>query len=203
MVNTLDNGYLYFTFTSKMDPALLCKLFYNTGAIVSIAGIFHMPFRDTIMNYGSRLTTSPGQVLQRHGLSHILQAIASFQVPHSWFTHYYIAAVTSALFWGLQIFVRGKALEVVAAVTPTRASSMSINQVFLVWLLWTIQGVRRLYECLFIHKHSNNTMWAGLWIIGIGFYIVSGIAIWIEGIGKLESHHLLSLLTQICRCASK
>ncbi|KAM3070249.1 3-oxo-5-alpha-steroid 4-dehydrogenase [Clarireedia jacksonii] len=64
---------------------------------------------------------------------------------------------------------------------------MSINQIALAWTLMTLQGGRRLYESLTLTKPSSSKMWVGLWGIGIAYYIVIGVSIWIEGTPALNA----------------
>ena len=60
---------------------------------------------------------------------------------------------------------------------------MTEGQIFLVWMLMAIQGTRRLYESIVFTKPSQSKMWAGMWVIGMAFYVFMGISIWVEGIG--------------------
>ncbi|KAK4554862.1 hypothetical protein LTR86_008010 [Recurvomyces mirabilis] len=59
---------------------------------------------------------------------------------------------------------------------------MTYRQIILTWLLLLLQGSRRLYESLEFSRPSKSRMWIGHWMIGIGFYMATSIAIWIEGI---------------------
>ena len=61
---------------------------------------------------------------------------------------------------------------------------MTVNQVVLAWIFMAVQGLRRLYESITLTKPSEARMWVGLWALGIAFYIVMGISIFIEGIGQ-------------------
>lgn len=63
---------------------------------------------------------------------------------------------------------------------------MTLCQVQLVWLMMMGQGVRRLYESIVFAKPSTSTMWIAHYIIGISFYLVTSVAVWIEGIGKTD-----------------
>lgn len=64
---------------------------------------------------------------------------------------------------------------------------MSVSQVMVCWALMMVQGVRRLRECLVFSKPSSSRMWFVHWLLGIAFYLATGIAIWIEGTG-LDNH---------------
>jgi 3-oxo-5-alpha-steroid 4-dehydrogenase 3 len=166
-----------------MDPALLCRIFFSLGTAVDIGGTLIPSFRENIMNYGSRSTTS--RAIPKHCQSKItgfLEYVGSFQVPHAWFTHYYVVSVALSVFWALQLYTHGTAFEFLASLSELRPAVMTVNQVFLAWFFMAVQGGRRLYESLIFTKPSRSRMWAGLWIIGIGFYVFMGISVWIEGI---------------------
>lgn len=60
---------------------------------------------------------------------------------------------------------------------------MSVHQVMICWTLMAAQGARRVYECFVFSKPSSSKMWFVHWLLGIAFYLATGIAIWIEGTG--------------------
>jgi len=171
-----------------MEPAVLCVIFFSLGTAVDLGGIFFPAFRQHIMNYGSRSTSSqpePTTKSPRKTTTSISDYMASIKVPHTWFLHYYITSVASSLFWAVQILTHGLVFKLFALYSPhPTTGTMTVNQVFLVWLLMAIQGMRRLYESLTLTKPSQSKMWVGLWALGIAYYIFMGISIWIEGIGK-------------------
>lgn len=167
-----------------MDPSLLCKAFFGLGAAVSIGGTLLPSFRTHIMNYGSRSTTTtePKQVLTEGSIDRILEFICSIRVPHSWFAHYYVVSVLSSCFWGYQIYTQGSVFRFLASYSHQASTTMTANQVVLAWILMLVQGIRRLYESFTLTKPSQSKMWVGLWLIGMGYYIFIGVAVWIEGI---------------------
>jgi 3-oxo-5-alpha-steroid 4-dehydrogenase 3 / polyprenol reductase len=167
-----------------MDPALLCKLFFSLGTAVDIGGTLIPSFREQIMNYGSRSTNSKQTATDKskNRLRSLFEYVASFQVPHTWFTHYYVVSVASSIFWGVQILSQGRAVQFLASCSQGTISVMTVNQVFLAWLLMAVQGGRRLYETLTLTKPSQSKMWFGLWLLGIAYYIFIGLSVWIEGI---------------------
>lgn len=170
-----------------MDVALLCQIFFSLGTAIDVGGPMIPPFRKYIMNYGPRSTISTS--IPSKSASHqskivsVLECVGSFQVPHKWFTHYYVISVASSVFWAFQIYVHGTAFELIASFSKPRPAAMTADQVFLAWLLMAIQGTRRLYESIAFTKPSQSKMWAGMWIIGMAFYVFMGISVWIEGIG--------------------
>jgi 3-oxo-5-alpha-steroid 4-dehydrogenase 3 len=180
-----------------MDPAMLCKFFFGLGTAVDLGGTLIPSFRQHIMNYGSRAAppeTSASKTSRNQPTS-LFQYIAAYQVPHTWFTHYYVVSVASSLFWAFQIYTRGSVLELLGSYSKPASETMTFNQVFLAWLLMAIQGIRRLAESLILTKPSQSKMWFGLWLLGIAYYIFMGISVWIEGIGKSTDQSSSSRLT--------
>ena len=167
-----------------MDPAQLCVVFFGVGMAVDLGGTLIPPFRERIMNYGSRSTDPKSPILEKR-TANLLDYIASFEVPHTWFTHYYVVSTGSSLFWALQILTRGQGFKLLAAYSrPTTSASMTANQVLLAWFMMGVQGTRRLYESITLTKPSKSRMWIGLWAIGIAYYVAMGITVWIEGISE-------------------
>lgn len=122
--------------------------------------------------------------------SNIIDRIASIRVPHSFFTHFYIVSFSASLFWLHQLYTRGLALQWIAsfgstALRPTSGNSMTLGQVWLLWVLLFIQGTRRLVESYAFSKPSKSTMHVTHWLIGLAFYMVDSIAIWVEGMPTL------------------
>ncbi|KAH7360804.1 3-oxo-5-alpha-steroid 4-dehydrogenase-like protein [Rhexocercosporidium sp. MPI-PUGE-AT-0058] len=176
-----------------MDPSLLCKAFFCFGTAVDIGGTLIPSFREHIMNYGSRRSdqSSPENEQKTRSFG-LFENIASIQVPHTWFTHYYIVSVASSIFWAFQICTRGAAFEFLATFSHQK-ESMTVNQAFLAWCFMAFQGIRRLYESLTLTKPSQSKMWVGLWLIGMAYYVFMGVSVWIEGIAALNQHGLSSL----------
>jgi 3-oxo-5-alpha-steroid 4-dehydrogenase 3 len=137
---------------------------------VDLGGLLFPWFRENIMTYGSRQRGASFKSNQRSGCRHILSFIASIQVPHSWFTYYYVFSVASSAFWGFQIYMQGAVLRFLATYSSKNGSkAMSTQQAILIWFLMAVQGLRRLYESLVFTKPSQATMWIGLWIMYVLF----------------------------------
>jgi len=171
-----------------------------------------VPFlRTRLLSYGSRAvpSTSTNSKIE-HGrpdaITSIINAVASVQVPHSWFTHYYITSVASSLFWLQQLSSRGVFFQLIANASfrseftlisaEAPAESMSLTQVYFLWLLLFVQGTRRLIESYAFAKPSRSTMHVAVWLIGIFFYLADGMAIWVEGIPALSSSASGTLTSQ-------
>ena len=125
----------------------------------------------------------------------ILDLLATLQVPHSYFQHFYIVSVFSSVFWGVQFISKGRALEFICLNAPHAdpSRSMTIDQIALTWSLMSIQGVRRLLESSMLAKPSTSKMWFVHWLLGIAFYLAVGVSVLIEGAGKTSTEIKLRL----------
>lgn len=154
-------------------------------------------FQKRFVNYGPRATeikdedgrpiVDEDEESSNSPYARILDLAASFNVPHSWFIHFYITSVASSLFWAQQIATRGFALEFLAKLykgSSFKHPAMNAMQVMIVVVLMGIQGSRRLYECITLSKPSTSKMSGPAWILGILFYLVMGVTVWVEGIRK-------------------
>jgi len=125
--------------------------------------------------------------------SDLLHTIASIRVPHSFFTHFYVTSLCASLFWLHQLYNRGAAVDWVikldASPSPhATAASMTLGQIWFLWTLLVLQGSRRLVESYIYSKPSKSTMHVAHWLIGLAFYLVDSVAIWIEGAPALSAH---------------
>jgi 3-oxo-5-alpha-steroid 4-dehydrogenase 3 / polyprenol reductase len=124
-------------------------------------------------------------------ISSLLDYLATFTVPHSYFTHFYVLAVLGTLFWGVQLAVHGniyrllRDLPVPAWAEGTRRTpgGQSIHQVVLAWTCFLLHTGRRLLECLYIQKQGKSRMWITHYLLGMVFYAATAVSIWIEGTG--------------------
>ena len=134
---------------------------------------------DTTRNRGSQ-SSSNGLI------PWVLDGISTIRAPHGYFKHFYILSVLSSIFWGVQILNHGIVLTSIASMgdygNPT--TSMPIDRIILLWTFLLIQGVRRWIESAFVTKTSASEMWFVHYLLGMGFYLILGIAIWIEGAGE-------------------
>lgn len=147
--------------------------------------------RSRFLIYGPRATsTGSGPRPTARNTSGLLDYLATWQVPHSYFTQFYIVSVLSSVFWGFQLFFRGGVFKAIASRVSEehRLQSMSWTQVMICWLLLAMQGSRRLWECFHFAKPSTSKMWFVHWLLGLSFYLAAGVAIWIEGSGMDKLH---------------
>lgn len=161
----------------------------------SLLDSFHARF----IPYGARAAPAqasarqPAETSSRSVVTRALDVVASWKVPHRYFTHFYIASVVASVFWAVQVTLRGGAFEAIATrVSPEhRDRSMSITQIVMCWGLMLVQGGRRLYECFAFYKPSSSSMWFAHWLVGLAFYLLMSVSIWIEGTGMLLSDFVL------------
>lgn len=141
---------------------------------------------DRYVAYGSRTPTRKAPNLRepgQGGLSRLsLDKWIRYRVAHSYFWHFYAFSAASSLFWGAQILNQGRFMKAVGSkFAEQNTGTMSMDQVLLVWTLMAIQGCRRLYEEIYVFRPSLATMPLSVYLIGIGFYLLTGMAVWIEG----------------------
>lgn len=144
--------------------------------------------RSRFVEYGPRSRDTSVKQAARGSqsiLASLLDWAASWSVPHAAFLHFYVASVLSSLFWGITLFFWSTSLSSSALLSHDLGggASMTPEQVSLAWLLMTTQGLRRLYECIALPSSSTSRMWIGHWILGVVFYLMVNVSIWVEGIG--------------------
>lgn len=164
-------------------------------------------FRDRFLSYGSRSSSSPRDNSRtvpsstskniasskdreprrsNNAIGQVLDHLATWQVPHSYFIHFYFLSVISSILWAHQLYTRGPAFRLIAQHASTPASaSMSKAQVTISCTLMLIQGLRRLYESITFNASSSSRMWFAHWLLGLAFYAAMGIAVWLEGATSL------------------
>ncbi|KAH8673666.1 hypothetical protein BX600DRAFT_212114 [Xylariales sp. PMI_506] len=176
---------------TSLEPARLCQIFF----VLASAGVLAVAatpadLRGVLLRYGARNSSTPRDDAgagskTNDTLTSLLSWVTSMsQVPHSWFIHFYILSLCSSIFWAVQYWNYGSILYGIAQAQAHNGSlgvSMTINQVVLVWFLMTMQGTRRLYECLFIVRASASQMWIVHWLLGCAYYLGIGLSVWIEG----------------------
>jgi 3-oxo-5-alpha-steroid 4-dehydrogenase 3 / polyprenol reductase len=178
----------------RLDAITALRVCYLLAA-VAVLVVYRIPsLRERFLVYGARESqagvkagSGEGQRKDVGALESTLDYTAAVKVPHSWFKHFYMVSVVTSMVWLQELLARGTLLQRVLFVTSTERPSMSFNQLVLCWTLLAIQGSRRLYECIILNKPSMSQMWIGHYLLGIGFYLAMGIAIWIEGAPALVS----------------
>jgi 3-oxo-5-alpha-steroid 4-dehydrogenase 3 len=192
-----------------MDPVQVLRNFYLLASTLLVSFNVVPSLQQRFLKYGARAT----KVKDEHGkpiqepesnsrLSKLMDLVASFGVPHSWFTHFYIASVASSVFWAIQVARKGLVFRFLAELhldNSVNEPSMAIDQVVLVWTLMAIQGCRRLYECITLTKPTTSKMGAVAYLLGLVFYLAMGVVVWVEGIRKIDAclpHHISLLIVK-------
>ncbi|OJJ47659.1 hypothetical protein ASPZODRAFT_15109 [Penicilliopsis zonata CBS 506.65] len=183
-----------------MDAIEAVRALFVLATCTTLAVSLPAALRSRFVAYGARATStsqadSPSQPpapASKSFATRTMDSLASFKVPHGYFTHFYVVSVLSSLFWTTQVLLGGVFFRAIAErVAPAHLQpSMSFNQVILCCLLMLAQGSRRLYESFLFAKPSSSKMGFAHWLMGIAFYLGMGVAIWIEGTGNLLSKKL-------------
>lgn len=150
-------------------------------------------FRSRFLAYGSRATTGPGAPAPApaspspSAFTKLLDYLATYRVPHSWFTHFYVLSVLGSICWAEQYATDGPLLKFIAGrAAAHRTVSMSVGQAQVAWLLMLAQGLRRLYESIVLSRPSSSLMWITHWLLGLLFYGAMSVAVWVEGAPALQ-----------------
>lgn len=175
---------------ADVAPSRLCQAFYalSTAAILGI-NCLPKPASKALMDYGARRpgTDAPA------GKTTFDRLLDWTQVPHSWFLHYYVFSFLLSLTWAAQYYFRGEIMRVLV-VRQIEAGGgrrgMDMSQVVVVLGLMGLQGGRRLYESLFVMRPGKTPMGAAHWIVGLAYYGVMSVTVWIEGSGKFRPRGL-------------
>jgi 3-oxo-5-alpha-steroid 4-dehydrogenase 3 / polyprenol reductase len=189
-----------------VDVSLALKTFYLGSAAAILFAYKLPPLKDRFLAYGARsaVNETENDAASRDlksnrtatslpftygfgALNILFDFLATLQVPHSWFMSFYCILVASSILWAHQLLTRGPLYQAIANWTHHEAASMSLNQIIVCWSLMAIQGIRRLWECLVLTKRSQSKMWVFHWLVGVLFYIATGVSIWIEGVPTLDS----------------
>ena len=181
-----------------VSPAVICQVFYvlASAAVLAVAAL-PVSVRHLLTQYGARGTrvnasrseTEVGAAARTSDsdvFTNFVAWVTSSNIPHSWFTHFYVLSVCCSVFWAVEYLGHGTLMEIIARQQDSAEgprSSMSSNQVVLAWFLMALQGFKRVYECYAVMKPSSSRMLIFHWFLGIGFYFVTSIAIWVEGSG--------------------
>ncbi|KAJ5764211.1 hypothetical protein N7533_002892 [Penicillium manginii] len=184
-----------------MDAVDALRAFFLLAAATTVSVSIPSSLRSRFLVYGPLpIPTVKGGA----SISGTLDYLATWQVPHSYFTQFYIASVVSSVFWAVQLLCRGSLFEAIASRVGEehRVQTMSLSQVLVCWILLAMQGSRRLWESSSFAKPSTSKMWFVHWILGLGFYLAAGVAIWIEGSEALMNFNITLDYIKITRAPS-
>ncbi|KAI7531224.1 hypothetical protein KC331_g14236, partial [Hortaea werneckii] len=202
-----------------MDLATFIRLTYTIASILVLAVYLLPSLRSRFLAYGPRgvspssSSSSSGttsaereKAAAAHGnqnpspVTSLLDRLAEWKVPHSWFTSFYAVSIFWSLFWAVQFACKGWIFRILVdwqlhhhadqdEWQSRMVYSMTLRQVLLAWGMVFVQGCRRFWECLALPQSpSKSQMWIGHWMLGIGFYTGLSVAVWVEGAPILASH---------------
>lgn len=140
-----------------------------------------------LVDYGARKSPIQPDDGNRCRLVSLIATLTSWtQVPHSWFSAFYVVSVACSVFWLVQYLCDGVLLRLLASSQAAAGKpSATLPQVELGWLMLLLQGTRRVFEHATVFKASKSTMWVVHWLLGLFFYFFVNASIWVEGSGKL------------------
>lgn len=124
------------------------------------------------------------------GLSKLLDTVATLRVPHNLFWTFYFFSTIMSLFWLVQAyFNKGSYYRTIADWTAPRTSYMTFEQLKFTWMLFSLKNAWRFNEYMAQPASHTKTgkasrIWVGHWLLGILFYTLTNVAIWIEGVRK-------------------
>ncbi|CAN9212337.1 unnamed protein product [Alternaria alternata] len=152
-----------------LHSVALLRAFYLAASLLILVIQAVPALRSRFLAYGSRVAglserkVLPVQQQQQPALTRILDYAASLQVPHNYFTHFYITSVLCSLFWAwrLRVWEAGRQQQIV-------------------WVLMLLQGLRRMLESYAYTSTSKSRMWFAHWVLGLLFYTTINMAIWVE-----------------------
>ncbi|KAK0872271.1 hypothetical protein LTS02_001460 [Friedmanniomyces endolithicus] len=182
-----------------MDITTILRSGYLAASALVLLVALIPPFRTRFLAYGARtfpFNGSSSAKKEKAGVAKpqnkstliaILDRLADLTVPHSWFTSFYVVCVGWSLVWASQLLTQGPLFWLVAAyATADCAATMTARQVAVAWAMLLVQGSRRLYESLEFAKPSKSKMWFVHWMLGIGFYTGTGMAVYTWVLSKLS-----------------
>lgn len=181
---------------STTPPSIYCQTFFLAAA-ASVLSLQILPsdVRNTLVDYGARRPQHDNNQKQSPVLTLLSKLTSVGQVPHSYFWHFYLLSTSLSALWAWQFLTHGGILGIVAERQASLSGepSMELGRVFLAWVMMALQGGRRLYECFWVVKPGRTPMWFVHWALGLAFYAVMSVSVWVEGSGESNYHLSLSI----------
>lgn len=199
--------YTILGYLQDVTPLQWIQAFYlaAAGGIAALQGL-PSSVRSNLMDYGARKSpgtegtkkmdkTDSGKQQKEDSEDVLAKLIKATQVPHSWFWHFYAFSMLGSAFWAWQFVTQGRAMRVLIGgqnqgKAVEAADPDALGRVVVAWTMMALQGSRRLYECVAVTKPGSSPMLAVHWLMGLMFYGVMGVSIWIESSGKFIQYWL-------------
>ncbi len=190
-----------------MHPAQFCQMFFILATVAGL-GASAIPTLQQLVSYGPRTVPVSGTGATSTEINNrtptALDRLVKLQVPHTWFTHFYMVSVASSAFWAYQIAADGSIFRLLASLFAGDSRvSMTMNQILITWALMAFQGSRRLYESIRLLKPSAAQMPLAAYALGIAFYLFVGVCVWAEGIRRSSSRRSLLSIADHRSCFIK
>ncbi|KIW73893.1 hypothetical protein PV04_01974 [Phialophora macrospora] len=159
------------------------RAFYLFSSLAIVTVRLTPAFADRFLAYGARARRqTTGTHGKRESVEHghqsvgtqLLDYLATFTVPHSWFTHFYVLSLVCSLTILSTFYYHEYYHEATIKQNPNLETAALCAHLML------LQGLRRLLECVYVTQDSASRMWIGHYTIGMAFYIITNVAIWIE-----------------------
>ena len=177
------------------------RVFYLLSASIILLVRLIPDLRDRFLDYGARENHGSSKPASTTSIGRLVDYIATFKVPHSKFWHFYSLTSGSTIFWLSHIASGNYFFATTDPSTQSTTSNPSTSpaKIGLCFFLLWIQALRRFSECIKTPP-SSSLMWIGHYIIGMAFYLVTNVAVFIEHVGLIR--HLdkfTSLFLQVDR----
>ncbi len=187
-----------------IDPTQLCQAFFVFVTVAAI-GASAIPNLQQLVSYGPRNIPVSESAVPSLGVKcgnlTALDKLAKLQVPHTWFTHFYMVSVASSAFWAYQLATAGVVFRLLDSRYATDGQGgMTMNQILITWVVMAFHGARRLYESVRLLKPSAARMPLTSYALAIAFYLAVGISVWVEGLRK--SSGAPSFTVYVSNCCS-
>lgn len=175
-----------------LNPVYFVRSFYLACIIAILTARLLSPLRQRFLAYGARTQHTAHQTPEdlrksrtKQNSHRVLDKFASIDVPHGWFTHFYILSIASSCLWMWTLFSsRNILVGHDYSIPRSRQSSQSM---FVCVTLMLIQGIRRFLECTKLFRPSKSRMWIGHYAFGLAFYLFTNVAVWVEGMGPISA----------------
>lgn len=207
--------YIIAGYMQEITPSQWIQAFYlaAAGGIVVLQGL-PSSVRSNLMDYGARKSsdiegtkkidkTNTGKEQKEDSEDVLAKLIKATQVPHSWFWHFYAFSVLGSAFWAWQFATQGRVMRALIGgqdqgKAVKAADSDALGRIVVAWVMMAVQGSRRLYECVAVTKPGSSPMLAVHWLLGLIFYGVMGVSIWIESSGKFTHGWPVEMTAMAC-----
>ncbi|PKS10262.1 hypothetical protein jhhlp_002012 [Lomentospora prolificans] len=171
----------------SLAPSQYCQAYFGILGLGCVTLQIFPSLQDALLGYGARKADKDANPEDDTGTNLFVKLLGKLgmltRVPHSWFAHFYIALLCFQVFWLAQLVTNGGVMRAIAEseVAHGGGKGMEFGQIVLAWGMVTMQGARRLYECLVVMKPSTSPMLALHWVLSFLVYVALSISVWVEG----------------------